>query len=136
MFKRTLQMTALTGVLVFSTGLALAADQDQDRTRLLDQDQTKDQIQDQTGDRDRDRIRDQDRDHIYGSQLMTQAERNQYRKQMRSAKTVKEREQIRAEHHKRMQERAKERGMTIPDMPPARGGGMGGGMGPGGGMGR
>lgn len=123
MFKRTLKMTALTGVLVFSTGLSLAADQDQDRTRLLDQDQTKDQIQDQTRDRDR----------IYGSQMMTQAERNQYRKQMRSATTAKKREQIRAEHHKRMQERAKERGLTIPDMPPARGS-MGGGMGPGGGM--
>jgi hypothetical protein len=123
MFKKTLTMTALTSVLVFAAGSALA--DDQDRTRLQDKDQTKDQIQDKTQDR------------IYGSQLMTAKERNEFRSRMRSAKTAQEREQIRAEHHERMKVRAKERGVTIPDEPPARGGGMGpgSGMGPGGGMG-
>ena len=71
-------------------------------------------------------------DVIYGSQLMTQQERNEYRAQMRNAKTYEERERIRLEHHKAMQERAKAKGLTLPDMPPAAGGGMG----PGGGMGR
>lgn len=77
------------------------------------------------------------REQIYGSQLMTSQERNEYRNRMRTAKTEQERERIRSEHHARMQERAKEKGVTLPDNPPPRGGGMGsgGGMGPGGGMG-
>ncbi len=97
--------------------------------------------QDQTG------TQDQKKEQIYGSQLMTPQERASYQKRMQSAKTAQEREQIRAEHHKQMQARAKERGMTLPEEPPARGGGMGpgmggpgmgggGGMGPGGGGGR
>lgn len=94
-------------------------------------------------------------EQVYGSQLMTQQERLEHRNKLRAAKTAEEREQIRAEHHTRMQERAKEKGVTLPEMPPATGtrkgmgtgprdgmgpgsgmspgGGMGGGMGPGGG---
>ena len=123
MFKKTLTMSVLTGALVFASGLALA--DDQDRTRQQDKDQTKSKVQD----------RDQDR--IYGSQLMTKQERKEFRNRMRSAKTDEEREQIRAEHHERMMVRAKERGVTLPDDPPAKGGGMGpgGAMAPGGGMG-
>lgn len=124
MFKKTLTMSALTGALVFASGFALA--DDQDRMRQQDKDQTKSQ--------------DRDQDRIYGSQLMTKQERKEFRNRMRSAKTAEEREQIRAEHHERMMVRAKERGVTLPDDPPARGSGMrpgggmgGGGMGPGGG---
>lgn len=90
---------------------------------------------DQTQDQTRDRQQDQDRirtNQIYGSQLMSQKERNEYRQRLQSAKTLKERERIRHEHHERMQERAKARGLKLPDEPPAHG--MGGGMGPGGGM--
>ncbi len=109
--------------------LAAAAGQDQLQTR--DQLQTQDQLQ------------TRDRNQIYGYQLMTPAERQQYREHMRSFKTVRERERYRLEHHREMQERARERGVTIPDEPMPRGrmspGGMGpgpGGMGPGpGGMG-
>jgi len=57
---------------------------------------------------------------IYGSQLMTAQERAEHRDRMRAAKTLEEREQIRAEHHERMQARAKERGVTLPDQPPMR----------------
>lgn len=56
---------------------------------------------------------------IYGRQLMTQEEMNRYRQRMRNAKTAQEREQIRAENHKQMQERARQRGVTLPDEPPA-----------------
>lgn len=79
----------------------------------------------------------QQQETIYGSQLMTQKERRDYRLKIRQAKTVQEREQIRAEHHKQMQERAKERGVTLPDVPPAQGmhQGVGPGVGPGAGMG-
>lgn len=80
---------------------------------------------------------------VYGSQLMTQQERLEYRSQMRTLRTPEERAAFRQEHHKKMQERAKEKGVTLPDAPPAMGGGAGpgagpgmGGMGPGGGRGR
>ena len=77
---------------------------------------------------------------IYGYQLMTSQERDEYRARMRAAKTFEEREQIRREHHEQMAARAKERGLTLPSEPPARGMGPGmapgaGGMGPGGGQG-
>lgn len=78
-------------------------------------------------------IRDRD---IYGWEMMTAKERNEYREKMRAAKTVEEREKIRSEHHALMATRAKERGVKLPDEPPARGPdtrmGPGGGMGPGG----
>ena len=92
---------------------------------------------DQDQERDRDRLQDQD---VYGWQLMTPKERQEYRDQIRNLKTEQEREAYRNEHHKRMQERAKEQGVTLPETPmmrqhsPGSGGNMspGGGMGPGG----
>lgn len=80
---------------------------------------------------------------IYGSQLMTRQERIEHRNRMREMKTEEERNAYRLQHHERMRERARERGMTLPEAPPPRGKGrgmgpgMGGGMGPGmgGGMG-
>ncbi len=80
-------------------------------------------------------IRIQKQEQVYGSQLMTRQERAEYRVRMRTAKTAEEREQIRKEHHERMKERSRERGVTLPDEPPIKGGGMGpvGGAGYGGG---
>jgi len=66
-----------------------------------------------------------DQEYIYGSQLMTEQERAEHRAKMRAAKTDQEREKIRLDHHKKMQARAKERGMIMPDEPPPRGGGKG-----------
>jgi len=77
-----------------------------------------------------------EQEQIYGSQLMTRKERAENRAKMRSLKTPEERDAYRLEHHKKMQERAKEKGVTLPDEPPATGmrmGPGGGGMGPGGG---
>ena len=65
---------------------------------------------------------------IYGSQLMTQQERIEHRNKLRAAKTVEERDQVRLQHHEQMQLRAKEKGVTLPDAPPAMGGGQGRGM--------
>jgi hypothetical protein len=85
---------------------------------------------------------------IYGGQLMTEQERLEYRERMRAASTEQERQQIRLEHHRQMQERARAMGVELPDEPSAmrmgqrmgpgqggmgRGGGMGGGMRPDGG---
>lgn len=85
---------------------------------------------------DQDRQRDQARDQkvIYGYQLMTEKEREEYRAQMRKLKTAEEREQFRKKHHEKMQARATEQGKMLPDMPPPRGKGMnkGKGMGDGG----
>lgn len=114
MLKRPISVSVLAVALAVLAGPLYAADHVRDQK----QDQTKAQKQ----------------ERIYGSQMMTQEERNAYRAKMRAAKTVEERESIRSEHHELMQARAKERGMTLPDMPPAKGGMMEpGGMGPGGG---
>jgi len=115
MLKRPISISVLAGALAVLSGPLFAADP------------IRDQAMDQT----------QDQERIYGSQLMTQDERNAYRAKMRAAKTEQEREKIRNEHHKQMMARAKERGVTLPDVPPAGGGmmGPGGGMRQGGGMG-
>jgi len=75
---------------------------------------------------------------VYGWQLMSEQERAEHRAKMQGFKTEEERERYRMEHHNMMQERAKERGVTLPDEPQPRGKGMGpgGGMGMGSGGGR
>ena len=56
---------------------------------------------------------------------MTAQERLEYQNRMRELKTQQEPEQFRLEHHAKMQERAKERGLKLPDEPPVRGKGTG-----------
>ena len=58
---------------------------------------------------------------IYGYRLMTPRERIDYMNRLHSARTFEDREKIRIEHHRFMQERARKRNMILPDMP--RGGG-------------
>ena len=111
---------------VLMAGSVYAADQDRDRDQMRDQDKTQLKTQD----------KDRDRTPIYGSQLMTKQERMEYRTRMRNAKTKEEREQIRKEHHEQMKLRAKEKGVTLPDEPPAQGMGAGKGMGQGMGQGQ
>ena len=75
---------------------------------------------------------------IYGYRMMTPQERDTYREKMRNAANPAERQAIRDEHHAAMVERAKERGITLPNRPMGagpHGPGMGRGMGPGSGMG-
>jgi len=76
---------------------------------------------------------------IYGSQLMTVAERTEYQSKMRSLKTDKERDAFRLDHHDKMTVRAVEKGVTLPNSPPAVGSGQkantGTGVGPGSGVG-
>jgi hypothetical protein len=108
----TLVASTVASILALGSGLAAAADQQQTQTQ------------------------EQAQERIYGHDLMTEQERNEYRTRMRAAKTTAEREKIRAEHHDKMKVRAKEKGVTLPDEPPmgsgmGPGGGMGGGMGPG-----
>lgn len=109
MLKKSLKISALTGILAFAAGGALADSHEYS--------QQQDHMQKE--------------ERIYGSQLMTEEERVEYRSKIRAAKTAEERKQIRKEHHELMKERAKERGVSLPDDPPAKGKGM---MKPGGGM--
>lgn len=112
MKRQRVLVWALAGAILLAGGVALAADQ------------VRSQVQTQT------------QEQVYGSQMMTPQELADHRAKMRAAKTVEERERIRKENHDRMQERAKERGVTLPEEAPMGGAGMGpggGGMGPGGG---
>ena len=76
---------------------------------------------------------------IFGSQLMTATERTEYQSKMRALKTDKERDAFRLDHHDKMKVRAAEKGVTLPNSPPAVGTGpkasSGMGAGPGSGMG-
>lgn len=124
MKTRHLILLTLAGALMLPAGAINAADQAQQQT------QTKDQLQ----------LQEQDK-MIYGWQLMTPQERRAHRAKMLSLKTEQERMAYREEHHKLMQQRAQEKGMTLPDRPlqqgqgPRSGGGFGNAQG-GGGRGR
>lgn len=58
---------------------------------------------------------------IYGSQLMSNAERSEYQSKMRSLKTDKDRDAFRLDHHEKMKVRAAEKGITLPAVPPGAG---------------
>lgn len=111
-----------------------AGPQPQDRAQVergqrdLDRDRLRDRTQLTTSDRDRDRI--QDRTHasdfanlsdqdIYGGELMSVEERNQYRQQLQTATSSEERAQIEARHRQEVQQRAQEQGKDI--VPPGKG---------------
>nr|WP_321270038.1 hypothetical protein [uncultured Tolumonas sp.] len=66
---------------------------------------------------------------IFGYQLMTPSERTEYRAKMLNAKTPEERQKIRIEHHNLMLERAKAKGVTLPETPMMNNQGQGKGMG-------
>lgn len=80
-------------------------------------------------------------EEIYGRQLMTQEEIREHRRSMQELRG-EEREAYRQQHHERMTERARERGVELPDTPRGPGAGrgdgarQGGGSGPGDGSGR
>ena len=90
---RILLAPALTAALMMYSGFTLAVDQEQTQKQVT------------------------------GKELMTEQERAEHHTRMRAAKTQEEREQIRKQQHERMKQRAKERGLSIPDEPPAKSGG-------------
>jgi hypothetical protein len=57
---------------------------------------------------------------IYGSELMTQAERDAYLKKLAAAKTDADKDKIRQKHHDEMVALAKKKGVTIADPAPAQ----------------
>ncbi|MDY0276382.1 MAG: hypothetical protein RBR42_13305 [Desulfomicrobium sp.] len=106
--KRLLLVSTLVPTLLLGAGFALAVEQNATQPRAMTQTQ----------------------EQVYGSQLMTQQERTEYHAKMRAAQTTADKEQLRMEHHESMTERAKARGVTLPDDTPAvRGGAKGQGVG-------
>lgn len=55
------------------------------------------------------------REIIPGSELMTPQERERYRQRMRTAKTPEAEAQVRDEHLRQVRERARLRGLRVPD---------------------
>lgn len=101
-------------------------DRTYDQDRMSDRDRTQDRDRIDTPDQDQDR--DQDRIHdpanmsdqdIYGSQLMTATERNEYRKKLGDSKTQASRDEVQARHEAKMQERALLKGQDL--VPPGQG---------------
>lgn len=83
--------------------------------------------QQQTRQRDQVQSRTQERagkrEIIPGSELMTSREREQYRRRYAAAKTDAERDKVRADHIRAMEERARLRGLQLaPPVAPKAGG--------------
>ena len=98
--------------------------QQSDRDRDFDRDRLRDRDMMEAQDRDRDRthmpdfanLSDED---IYGSEVMTVEERNEYRNQLKNAATAQEREQIEARHKEMVKAKAQSKGVDL--VPPGKG---------------
>ena len=92
---------------------------DFDRDRMRQRDRATDPSHDRQRDRDQDRTHAPDEagngnQHIYGSELMSVEERNQYREQLRLAESDPEaKAKLMEQHREQMQIRAKEKGVKI-----------------------
>jgi hypothetical protein len=64
-------------------------------------------------------VQAQEDEEIYGRQLMTQEEIQEHRRNMRTLRG-EEREAYLQQHHERMTQRARERGVDLPDTPRGR----------------
>jgi hypothetical protein len=99
-------------------------DRGYDRDRMSDRDRTqdRDRSDDPDQDRDRDRLQDpasfKDQD-IYGNELMSDAERGQYRNELGDSTTQESRMEQQAQHEQMMQERALQQGQDL--VPPGQG---------------
>lgn len=95
-------------------------DRSYDRDRLPDRDRTQDR--DRSDDPDRDRLQDpaslRDQD-IYGSNLMTSAERRQYRNELGNSNSQESRMELQSQHEQKMQKRALQEGQDL--VPPGQG---------------
>ena len=114
----TLYSASLALTLMLPLSASFAQDQQMDQTRDRLQSQTHDQMMDRDG------------YPISGYGMMSEQEREQFREQMRSM-TPEQRQALRQEHHQKMVERARARGVDIENLPPTAAGqkkGQGGGM--------
>jgi hypothetical protein len=92
-------------------------ERDVDRTQAAARDRDRDVAQDRDRDRDTTKLRDRDRVRdadIYGTELMTAQERDQYRQRLQSANSDQEWARLRAAHEEQMHTRAAQRGVNLP----------------------
>jgi len=129
MIKRTFILSVMVCALSLLTALDSIAEEPQIPMQGPIRMQRQRQVQESNQIQGRVRRNTQKKIYIYGSQLMTEQERMEYREKMLRLKTAREREAYRLEHHKKMQIRAREKGVKLPDEIPT---GVGGGRGPGG----
>jgi hypothetical protein len=99
-------------------------DRGYDRDRMSDRDRSQDRmrVEDPAQDRDRDRLQDPAKmknQDIYGNALMSDGERNQYRKELGNFGTQQSQEQFQARHEEKMQQRALQQGQDL--VPPGQG---------------
>ena len=89
-----------------------------DRAQPVQQQGTQDQDRMRTRDETRDRatLRDEE---IYGHELMSKQELNQYRKELQTMNSAKKREQFQAQHEEKMRARALQQNRDI--VPPGQG---------------
>ena len=88
-------------------------DRDRIHQTAQDPEQDRDRIQDRTKAPDNAGFGDQD---IYGHELMSVQERNQYREQLRLVESdPQQKTQLEAKHREEMQVRAREQGVTLDD---------------------
>lgn len=91
-------------------------DFDRDRDRLDEPSRDRDRDQDRTHTPDFARLSDHD---IYGSEVMSVQERNEYRMQLQNAASAEERQRIEAQHRKSVEAKARLRGVAL--NPPGQG---------------
>jgi hypothetical protein len=113
------QVLTISVVVVFALGLSAfagAGGQKQgggsDRAQPVEQQQAQDRMRIETQERERD-------EQIYGHELMTSKELNQYREQMQKMQSTKAREQYKAQHEDKMRERARQQNKDL--VPPGQG---------------
>jgi hypothetical protein len=113
--------------MIGASDLTRAQDRERERQEI------KTQAQEEAGERreiltqtqEQVKAQEKSRERIYGSDLMTEQERIEYREKMRSMNSEQERNAFRAQHHEEMKRRAREMNMEIPDEVPAKPGGKG-----------
>ena len=122
-----LALTSMSSFAGQGKGGGASADRGQqvDRDRTYDRDRMQDRARTEAPEQDRDRdrtniqdpssIMDQD---IYGNELMTGEERNQYRNELGSSDAQESRNQYQAQHEEKMQKRALEQGKDL--VPPGQ----------------
>lgn len=144
MNAKTIFSPMIFAAIVLASHASMAQGQGHGQNRPMDRPQDRAQMERGQQDLDRDRLRDRDRatmpsrdrdrdqdrthapdfarlsDHdIYGNELMSMQERNQYRDQLQNAASSAERKQVEEQHREMIQVRAKTQGVDV--TPPGKG---------------
>lgn len=93
---------------------------DKERARQQQQAQSRQESLNKQQSQYKDKVANPAKGEAYGSSLMTKEERKAFSTRMKSASSNAEREQIQREHHEEMTRRAQERGVKLPEQPPAK----------------